>query len=148
MGFCVIDGRRGYFLVVTLPDGEMEGGFESRVLTPENADREAAHLRGAKAIFWHFVDEQGTRRRDGGEWWLKPPVRHLVAPVPEAEYVPQEPRPVLSDEWEHRAGTDISDTARRRRLLWVERELQGMNIKGTWSLCEKYLKERGGTIEA
>lgn len=48
-------GRRCYFLVVSLPDGECSGGFESEFLGPGTADAEA---EGRKALFWHYWDEQ------------------------------------------------------------------------------------------
>lgn len=74
--FHEIDGRRGYFLVVS------EGGTESDCLTPQNADGEADHIQGNdKAIFWQYLDEQPSKEKDGRDWIRKPAVRHFVADV-------------------------------------------------------------------
>ncbi len=72
--FHEIDGRRGYFLVVS------EGGTESDCLTPECANHEADRIVGPKAIWWQYLDEQ-PGPKDGPGWSRREPVRHFVADV-------------------------------------------------------------------
>jgi len=68
-----LDGRPGFFRVVSLPTEDRAGGVESGRLTQKNADREAEGIKHPKAIFWHYDDEQKRG---------KEPVRHLVGDVP------------------------------------------------------------------
>jgi hypothetical protein len=62
--FHEVGGRKGYFLVVS------EGGTESDCLTPEYANSEADGIRGPKAIWWQYLDEQPSKEKDGRDWIL------------------------------------------------------------------------------
>jgi len=137
-----LHGRPGYFLVVSLPDGQSEGGYESAILDAGNADREANGFPGAKAIFWQFWDEQQAERA----------VRHLVGDVPTD-------RPVLTEEEMKAARLDVSRA--KRELRAYQRKHQATNndlesaygtalerlyepkAAGVWAVCEAWLISKG-----
>lgn len=132
--FHELNGRRGYFLVVTIPHMEGEesysGGFESDCLTPENADYEADHLNGLeKAIFWQYCDEQPEK--------LGAPVRHFVhdltytAPVPDAEK--------RKELYKKRAEIQAKNGWQSRDVREINDMLTAPPARGTWAACECYI---------
>lgn len=73
-----INDRKGFFLVVPMPDGQYSASVESSDrLSPGAADFRASQVRGGdKAIFWHYLDEQAPGLGDAEV------VRHFVANCP------------------------------------------------------------------
>lgn len=146
--FHEINGRRGYFLVVSLPyseDGyDYQGGFESDFLTPENADSEADHINGgeqwSKAIFWQYCDEQP----DFGAGHKA--VRHLIGPVEsDIPLLTKAEREGMKEELAELSNIPRKTKEQTARAREIVRAMRQPNAIGVWAACEAWLYAMAAT---
>lgn len=113
-GFFEIGGRLGFFLAVN------EDGFESDVLTRDNADSETERLLGARRLVWRFCDGS-----EGAE----------VGPAPLGAFT-------ASRESREAARRYLEGRPDERGRARAEARLTERRVEGAWAACERWLMER------